>query len=165
MEPNLLKFPQRFLLQKYLLNIAMQPTVRCYNLWADICCLVCLPLGENRCEIRLLCVITLPVRTICLRKPMVWEPNNIFNDWKYCSVLRPWAFSEGDVENYCSVTMCHIKILCRVGEINSLIQGLRRHLLKTTTSKTHYCDVIMGTIASQITSLTIVYSTVYSGTD
>ena len=29
----------------------------------------------------------------------------------------------------------------------------------------HYCDVIMGTIASQITSLTIVYSTVYSGAD
>ena len=29
----------------------------------------------------------------------------------------------------------------------------------------HYCDVIMGAMASQITSLTIVYSTVYSGTD
>ena len=30
---------------------------------------------------------------------------------------------------------------------------------------THYCDVIMGTMASQITSLTIVYSTVYSDAD
>ena len=29
----------------------------------------------------------------------------------------------------------------------------------------HYIDVIMGTMASQITSLTIVYSTVYSGED
>ena len=29
----------------------------------------------------------------------------------------------------------------------------------------HYCDAIMGTIASQITSLTMVYSTVYSGAD
>ena len=29
----------------------------------------------------------------------------------------------------------------------------------------HYCDVIMGVVASQITSLTIVYSTVYSDTD
>ena len=29
----------------------------------------------------------------------------------------------------------------------------------------HYDDVIMGTIASQIASLTIVYSTVYSGAD
>ena len=29
----------------------------------------------------------------------------------------------------------------------------------------HYIDVIMGTIASQVTSLTIDYSTVYSGAD
>ena len=29
----------------------------------------------------------------------------------------------------------------------------------------HYGDVVMGAMASQITSLTIVYSTVYSGTD
>ena len=29
----------------------------------------------------------------------------------------------------------------------------------------HYCDAIMGAMASQITSLTIVYSTVHSGTD
>ena len=29
----------------------------------------------------------------------------------------------------------------------------------------HYNDVIMSTVASQITSLTIVYSTVYSGAD
>ena len=29
----------------------------------------------------------------------------------------------------------------------------------------HYCDVIMGAAASQITSLTIVYSTVYSDAD
>ena len=29
----------------------------------------------------------------------------------------------------------------------------------------HYGDVVMGTVASQITSLTIVYSTVYSGAD
>ena len=29
----------------------------------------------------------------------------------------------------------------------------------------HYCDVMMGAMASQITSLTIVYSTVHSGAD
>ena len=46
-------------------------------------------------------------------------------------------------------------------------------LLRATTSvgtvlidcQCHYNDVIMGAIASQITSLTIVYSTIYSGTD
>ena len=31
--------------------------------------------------------------------------------------------------------------------------------------KIHYCDAIMGTVASQITSLTIVYTTVYSDAD
>ena len=31
--------------------------------------------------------------------------------------------------------------------------------------KFHYADVIMSAMASQITSLTIVYSTVYSGSD
>ena len=35
----------------------------------------------------------------------------------------------------------------------------------TAVDETHYNDVIMGAIASQITSLTIVYSTVYSGAD
>ena len=33
------------------------------------------------------------------------------------------------------------------------------------TSKSHYGDVMMGAMASQITSLTIVYTTVYSGAD
>ena len=31
--------------------------------------------------------------------------------------------------------------------------------------ETHYADVIMGVLASQITSLTIVYSTFHSGAD
>ena len=50
---------------------------------------------------------------------------------------------------------------------------LRRHHANASMSSLrhediqsmHYCDVIMGKIASQITSLTIVYSAVYSGTD
>ena len=37
--------------------------------------------------------------------------------------------------------------------------------LTTEFSLLHYCGVIMGAMASQITSLTIVYSTVYSGAD
>ena len=39
---------------------------------------------------------------------------------------------------------------------------LSKHWLRNAT---HYNDVIMGVIASQIISLTIVYSTVYSGAD
>ena len=37
--------------------------------------------------------------------------------------------------------------------------------LSMTEKLCHYNEVIMGTMASQITSLTIVYSTVYSGAD
>ena len=41
----------------------------------------------------------------------------------------------------------------------------KRRNLKPPAGKSHYGDVIMGAIASQITSLTIVYSTVYSDAD
>ena len=37
--------------------------------------------------------------------------------------------------------------------------------IPTTQISSHYSDVIMGEMASQITSLMIVYSTIYSGTD
>ena len=40
-------------------------------------------------------------------------------------------------------------------KISSLWEGIRLH----------YCDVIMGAMASQITSLTTVYSTIHSGAD
>ena len=43
-----------------------------------------------------------------------------------------------------------------------------QHTLQRLTSKQlrdHYDDVIMTTLASQITSLTVVYSIVYSGVD
>ena len=44
--------------------------------------------------------------------------------------------------------------------------SLSRHRAKDRVCHAkHYSDVIMGAMASQITSLTIVYSTVYSGTD
>ena len=45
------------------------------------------------------------------------------------------------------------------------IQRLVWHQRYTVESVTHYGDVIMDEIASQITSLTIVYSTVYSDED
>ena len=39
------------------------------------------------------------------------------------------------------------------------------YIMDAPTSNKHYGDVIIGSIASQITSLTIVYSSVYSGAD
>ena len=49
--------------------------------------------------------------------------------------------------------------LIRHEEILSLLKGNNTDNLKNC----HYSDVIMNTMASQITSLTIVYSTVHSG--
>ena len=46
-----------------------------------------------------------------------------------------------------------------------LLLADRSLLLCTAPAAPHYDDVIMGAIASQITSLTIVYSTVYSDAD
>ena len=39
------------------------------------------------------------------------------------------------------------------------------HIAGYPSTTKHYCDIIMGAIASQITSLTIVYSTIHSGAD
>ena len=39
------------------------------------------------------------------------------------------------------------------------------YLLQTASADSHYGDATMGAIASQITSLTVVYSTVYSDAD
>ena len=47
-----------------------------------------------------------------------------------------------------------------------LVKRIRgHHCANRRPNQVHYSDVIMGAIASQITSLTIVYSTVYSDAD
>ena len=66
------------------------------------------------------------------------------------------------------IILCSCPILsisCRSGVWESGI--LRRRMRGSTWNVCffHYNDVIMGAIASKITSLTIVYSTVYSGAD
>ena len=47
----------------------------------------------------------------------------------------------------------------------NLPSGAERQMERTNTFFQHYNDVIMGAMASQITSLTIVYSTAYSDAD
>ena len=51
--------------------------------------------------------------------------------------------------------------LLRITNSYHISQGLMNSLLKA--ARTHYSAVILGTMVFQITSLTIVYSTVYSG--
>ena len=49
--------------------------------------------------------------------------------------------------------------------IQSRLWGFTEYTGRLRGPVYHYDDVIMGTMASQITSLTIVYSTVYSDAD
>ena len=53
----------------------------------------------------------------------------------------------------------------RGGSMFAFDLRLNKRLNKKWIYRWHYCDVIMSPTASQITSVTIVYSIVYSGTD
>ena len=55
-------------------------------------------------------------------------------------------------------------VLCWL-QLANCISQIASFKLAEGISRTDYCDAIMGRIASQITSLTIVYTTVYSGAD
>ena len=98
-------------------------------------------------------------------------------DWR-CS----WSSADRRCSNYIWVinnltvyySAFYIRDMTVVAEIRMLLERLissigflillRRHHPKVVPC-THYSDILMGTMASQITSLRIVYSTFYSGTD
>ena len=50
-------------------------------------------------------------------------------------------------------------------QVSLAIDLFRKLYMLQARPRIHYDDIIMGAMASQITSLTIVYSTVYSGAD
>ena len=62
--------------------------------------------------------------------------------------------------------LCPHLTLVHLDEAHSIHPLVKGNITASMCTKsTHYDDVIMGAMASQITSLTIVYSTVYSGAD
>ena len=65
----------------------------------------------------------------------------------------------GDITTYVDIKQLVQK------DAKQKVDPWRIHVLHRGCYSYHYDDVIMGAIASQITSLTIVYSTVYSGAD
>ena len=70
----------------------------------------------------------------------------------------------------CTMTLCLSdnfaqKSVILWSKLSSLYGMYRANQQKSDTNIVHYSDVIMGVMVSQITSLTIVYSNVYSGTD
>ena len=66
-------------------------------------------------------------------------------DWWYISAWKYWRFGALSLE--------------------MIVQILPTTFSNTIFNSNHYSDVITGTMASQITSPTIVYSNVYSGAD
>ena len=80
-------------------------------------------------------------------------------DWFITFLLSPLAFRW--------LPRCQCKVTQRdIHKINRCLITTKRNNAQINRSKTyHHNDVILSTIASQITSLAIVYSTVYSGAD
>ena len=69
------------------------------------------------------------------------------------------AMSPGPSVQYIPLGVNH------TGDFNAMYPGHKLRLGNESLEVLHYSDVIMDAIASQTTSLTIVYSTVYSGAD
>ena len=89
------------------------------------------------------------------------------NEWQFHCPLRCVLYQRFD-GRFCFALFCVAYVTsCRwfVSFVYSHPTGLLHWHCETTYACPHYCDIIIGTIASQITSLTIVYSAVYSGED
>ena len=82
-----------------------------------------------------------------------WTKSRVADD------LRPYEYS--------SDVIPHRWFLGAIANNNQIreIWSLDYYGISMLKSMLHYYDVIMGTNASQITSLAVVYSTVYSGAD
>ena len=79
-------------------------------------------------------------------------------------VTNSWLFNKSikiqDGSHSCTIFLA-TKNVCVT--LSNILQKKKK--TSTTINMPHYSDVIMTTIASKITSLGIVYSTVYSGAD
>ena len=78
-----------------------------------------------------------------------------------CHIHRALSSRFGNVVNNINRTTFTIHFIRR----SLYLSGLTFYWFDWELSRFHYCDVIMGVIVSQITSLTIVYSIVHSGAD
>ena len=89
--------------------------------------------------------------------------------WEWISNFIPhFTFHNGC--DYLSMLGSKLNQINKRGPVSSAamywVCGINRSLLSTRGAfPNHYDDVTMSTMASQITSLTIIYSIVYSGTD
>ena len=88
-----------------------------------------------------------------------------------CLWINGWVNNReaGDLRRYRAhydvTVMCILTITLEVACEPLCDSAVNSIMSQFVDRNAHYNDVIMSTIASQITSLTIVYSTVYSGVD
>ena len=83
---------------------------------------------------------------------------------RWAIIHCPVIFKYTPMINYIG-PLFNTEILCWSVSFNSIYSEKRKSKMKMISTILHYGDVIMGTMPSQITSLTIVYSTVYSSAD
>ena len=76
-----------------------------------------------------------------------------------------WSGSFGPLSFRWGTTLQYPTLICDDALCSMMDIELTTLLCVLKTGDFHYDDVIMGEIASQITSITIVYSAVYSGSD
>ena len=89
------------------------------------------------------------------------RPKGIINRHRSCSTLvrvRAWCLTASS--HY--INECCLSFVRPTGTHSNEISSYRSQFRPRCICKKHYGDVIMGTITSQITSLAIIDSTVYS---
>ena len=120
-----------------------------------------------------------------VRKYDEYIGNVDYNSIWFNLIRTPLLFSktlDADYKYKCHLTLVYL-FTCDFADIFIFIHLFRRNIIHSDIfdakvviicesvlagfwkQTAHYCDVIMGAVASQITGLTIVYSTVYSDAD
>ena len=120
----------------------------------------------------LLCVVSIKIRQVfwwsLLGLLYFTQVTTTYSEIGHTYILSTFSGSSNELERFSCITECEESSpnnRCRVTRPIMLnISTTMFHCDVRYQTHCHYTDVIMSTMASQITSLTIVYSTVYSGT-
>ena len=95
------------------------------------------------------------------RRPKLASDKNGRRISRY-TCMTAFQYLKGHIQQYSSITLNKGGLILTG---STLIQIMVRSVHREANTGSHYDDVIMGVIASQIISLTIVYSIVYSDAD
>ena len=92
---------------------------------------------------------------------------NVFEkEYRQNSPTTAYVIVMGIVYLFTMPSLCKVQRVHLVLTSAKFAEGDKFSMMRILNLRlSHYGDVLMDTMASQITSLTIVYSTVYSGTD